>query len=132
MRPVVVLELENRDVAIRGSAGEEATDFVGRPSDEVYTGVVESNFVDLLPLVRGFFPDEDLAVVGGGCEYVAVLGVSLFKEGQYTCPLWYWGMEKLTHATHQTAPSCLRSVPLVRNEGSERGDLPLQCLNQSV
>jgi hypothetical protein len=79
VRPVVVLKLENRDVAIRGSAGEEAADFVGRPSDEVYAGVVESNFVDLLPLVRGFLPDEDLAVIGGGCEYVAVLRMSLFE-----------------------------------------------------
>lgn len=48
-----------------------------RPGDQVDTGSVESEVVDALPLVVLLAPDEDLAVVGRGCEDGAVLGVRL-------------------------------------------------------
>jgi hypothetical protein len=45
------------------------------PGDVVDRCSVERNVVDLLPGTALFAPDEDLAVVGGRCENVAVLGV---------------------------------------------------------
>jgi hypothetical protein len=73
--PVVVLELENRNVAVRGSASEEAAGLVGSPSDVINRSGVERNIVDLLPGAALFAPDEDFAVVGGRCENVAVFGM---------------------------------------------------------
>jgi hypothetical protein len=73
--PVVVLELEYRDVAVGGGAGEEATGFVRCPGDKVDRRGVQGDVVDFLP-GRGLFPpDKDLAVVRAGCEDVAVLWV---------------------------------------------------------
>lgn len=47
-----------------------------RPGDQVDRGGVQGEFVDALPLVlRLLAPDEDAAVVGGGGEDGAVLGV---------------------------------------------------------
>jgi hypothetical protein len=45
---------------------------VWRPGDEVDRGGVESDFVDLLPGGRLLAPDDDFAVIGRGCEDVAV------------------------------------------------------------
>jgi hypothetical protein len=75
VRPVIVLELENRNVAVRGSASEEAAGLVGSPSDVVDRSGVERNIVDLLPGAALFAPNEDLAVVGGRCENVAIFGM---------------------------------------------------------
>jgi hypothetical protein len=36
---------------------------------------VQGDFVDLLPGRRLFAPDDDFAVVRGGCEDIAVLGM---------------------------------------------------------
>jgi hypothetical protein len=63
MCPGVVLELENRDIAVGGSACEEAARFVGCPCDKVYGSGVQGDFVYLLPAVGLFAPDDDLAVV---------------------------------------------------------------------
>jgi hypothetical protein len=73
--PRIVLEFEYRDIAVGGSAGEEAADLMGRPGDDVDGSGMQGDFVDLLPGRRLFAPDDDLAVVRGGCEDVAVLGV---------------------------------------------------------
>jgi hypothetical protein len=62
--PRIVLELEDRDVAVRGGTCEEAAGLVGRPGDEVDRGGVQGDFVDLLPGGRLLAPDDDLAVVG--------------------------------------------------------------------
>lgn len=61
---------------------------------------------DFLPLPVLLTPYEDLAVVAGGGEDVAVFGVRLWGssvEGTGECG---GGMAR-TQATHQTAPSCL-------------------------
>jgi hypothetical protein len=59
---------------------------VRRPGDEVDGRGVQGYFVDLRPLVAGLAPDEDLAVVRGGSEDVAVLGVGLDRASQtYVC-----------------------------------------------
>lgn len=63
MCPSVILEFEDRNVAVGGSASEEATGLVRRPGDMVNGRGVERNFVDLLPGAGLFAPDEDLAVV---------------------------------------------------------------------
>lgn len=73
MCPGIVLELKYRDVAVRGSTSEEAASFVWRPGDDVDRGGVEGDFVDLLPGRRLLAPDDDLAVVRGGCEDISVL-----------------------------------------------------------
>ena len=73
--PSVVLELEDGDVAVGGGAGEEAAGLVRGPCYEVDRGGVQGDVVDFLPCAVLLAPDEDLAVVGGGCEDVAVLGV---------------------------------------------------------
>ena len=61
--PVGVLELEDRDVAVRGSACEEAAGLVRRPGDVVDGCGVERDVVDLLPGAALLAPDDDLAVV---------------------------------------------------------------------
>lgn len=75
MGPVVVFELKDRDVAIGRSAGENASCFVWCPCNKVDGCGVECYIVDLLPGTILFAPYEDFAVVRGGCEDVAVLGV---------------------------------------------------------
>lgn len=72
---VVVLELEDRDVAVRGRAGQQAARLVGRPRDDVDRGLVQRKVEDLLPRALLLAPDEDLAVVAGRGENVAVFGV---------------------------------------------------------
>lgn len=55
-----------------------------------------------------FAPDEDFAVVGGGCEDGAVLGMCLSRNtGQNEVGLGRGYRGERTHETHQTAPSCL-------------------------
>ena len=73
--PIVVLELENRNVAVRGSASEEAAGLVGSPSDVVDRCGVERNIIDLLPGTALFAPDEDLAVIRGRRKNVAIFGM---------------------------------------------------------
>lgn len=75
MRPIVVLELEDRDIAIGGGACQQAAGFMWGPGNEVYRCGVEGDVVDLLPRAVLLAPDEDLAVVGGRSEDVAVLGM---------------------------------------------------------
>jgi hypothetical protein len=48
---------------------------MGCPCNEVDRGSVESDLIYLLPAVGLFAPDEDLAVVRGRSEDIAVLGV---------------------------------------------------------
>lgn len=73
--PRIVLELQNRNISVRGSAREEAAGLVRRPGDVVDGGGVERDIVDLLPGARLFAPNEDLAIVRGRGEDVAILGV---------------------------------------------------------
>lgn len=61
--PVVVFELEDRNVAVRGSASEETAGLMRRPGDVVYGGGVERDIVDLLPGAALLAPYEDLAVI---------------------------------------------------------------------
>jgi hypothetical protein len=75
VRPGVVLELENRNVAVRGSAGKQTASLMWCPRDVVDRSSVQSNFVDLLPGRGLLAPDDNLAVVRGRGEDVAVLGV---------------------------------------------------------
>lgn len=75
MCPRIILELEHRDIAIRGSACEEATSFVWCPCDEVDGCGVEGYVVDFLPGAGLFAPDDDFPVIRGGCQDVAVLGM---------------------------------------------------------
>lgn len=71
----VVLELEHGHVAVGGGAGEQAAGLVGRPGECVNGGRVQREVVDARPLRVSLPPDEDLAVVGGAREDIAVLGV---------------------------------------------------------
>lgn len=48
---------------------------MGCPCNKVDRGSVESDLVNLLPAVGLLAPDEDLAIVRGGGEDVAILGV---------------------------------------------------------
>ena len=73
--PVVVLKFEYRDVAVGRSASEKAARFVGCPGDEVDRGGVKGDLIYLLPAVGLLAPNEDLAVVRGRGEDVAVLGM---------------------------------------------------------
>lgn len=55
-------------------------------------------------------PDENLAIVGGGGEDGAELGVCLGEESVMAIEKWEGGTGGggvHTHATHHTAPSCL-------------------------
>ena len=76
--PVALVELEDRDIAVGGGAGEEAAAFVRGPGDDVDGGVVVGEIGDFGPEAGLFAPDEDFAVVGGGGEDVAVFGVGLW------------------------------------------------------
>jgi hypothetical protein len=49
VRPGVVFELKDGDVAVGGGTGEQAAGLVWCPGDEVYGGGVEGDLVDLLP-----------------------------------------------------------------------------------
>jgi hypothetical protein len=75
VRPGVVLELENRNVAVGGGAGKQAAGLVWCPRDVVHRSSVQSNFVNLLPRRGLLAPDDNLAVVRRRGEDVAVLGV---------------------------------------------------------
>ena len=62
----VVLEFENADIAVGGSACEETSGLMGGPSNDVDGSFVEGEIVNSLPgVVLGalLFPDEDFAVV---------------------------------------------------------------------
>lgn len=72
---IVVLELEDGDVAIRGCAGQQAAGLVGRPRDNIDRSFVQRKIENLLPRALLLAPDEDLAVVAGGGKNVAVFGV---------------------------------------------------------
>ena len=80
MGPRIVFEFEDRDVAIRGGAGEETAGLVWGPGDEIDRGSVQGDIVDFLPLGRLFAPNENLAVVGRGGEDVAVFGMGLIVD----------------------------------------------------
>lgn len=72
----VVLEAEDADAAVGAGGGQVAAGLRRRPRDQVDGGGVQGEFVDALPLaLRLLAPDEDAAVVGGGCEDGAVFGV---------------------------------------------------------
>jgi len=72
----VVLEAEHADAAVGAGGGQVAAGLWRRPGDQVDRGGVQGELVDALPLVlRLLAPDEDAAVVGGGCEDGAVFGV---------------------------------------------------------
>ena len=63
--PAVVAELEDRDVAVGGGAGQEAACFVGGPRHDVDRGLVQGEVEDALPGAGLLAPDEDFAVVAG-------------------------------------------------------------------
>ena len=71
----VVLELENRHVAVGGGAGQQAPGLVRRPGDGVDAGLVQREVEDALPAPALLPPDEDLAVVAGRGQNVTVLWV---------------------------------------------------------
>jgi hypothetical protein len=72
----VVLEAEHADAAVGAGGGQVAAGLGRRPGDQVDRGGVQGELVDALPLVlRLLAPDQDAAVVGGGCEDGAVFGV---------------------------------------------------------
>ena len=77
--PIPFLKFQHADFAIAGCAGEQAPGFVVGPADNVHGGGVQGEVSDAGPLALGFAPDEDFAVVGGGGEDVAVLGVGLLE-----------------------------------------------------
>lgn len=84
--PVIVTELENTDMAIGGGTGKETTALVRGPRYHVDGSGVEREVEDLGPCaatdggggILGLFPpDQDLAIVRGGCQDGAELGVRL-------------------------------------------------------
>lgn len=75
VRPGAIAELEDGHVAVAAGAREHAACVMGRPGHEVDAGRVQLRDVHALPLPILFTPDEDLAVVAGRREDVAVLGV---------------------------------------------------------
>lgn len=75
--PAIILEFEDGDGTVGGSAREDAAAFVRGPGDDVYAGGVQGEVEDACPLRALFAPDEDFAVVAGGGEDVAVFGVGL-------------------------------------------------------
>ena len=83
--PGAVAELENRDVAVRGGARENAARVVRCPGNEVHGRRVQLRHVHPLPLAGLLAPDEDLAVVAGRREDVAVLGVRLVDGSSAGC-----------------------------------------------
>lgn len=72
MVETIVFEFQNAYVPIRGSAGEEASIFVGRPRDEIDRCFVQREVKDPLPLVVLFPPNEYLSIVAGGSKDVPV------------------------------------------------------------
>ena len=73
---LVVEELEDGNVSIRGSAGEKAARLVRSPGESVDGGGVQSNVMDALPLPWAVLTvDVDVAGVGGGGEDGAKLRV---------------------------------------------------------
>jgi hypothetical protein len=74
--PLVALELQHADIAIRACSREHAAALVGSPSDQVHAGAVLPKVVDLGPGVgRRLAPYDDAAVVRGGGEQRAEFGV---------------------------------------------------------
>lgn len=71
----VVLEGKDTDIAVTARGCQVTASFRRRPGDNVDGGGVEGEFVDALPLCILLAPDQDAAVVGGGCEDGAVFGV---------------------------------------------------------
>lgn len=115
--PIVVAELENAGMAIGGRTGEEASAFMGSPRDHVDGGSVEREVEHFGPcaaahrrggILRLLSPDQDLAIVRGGSEDCAKLGVGLqAKQITAVSNREHRGSAhpQLTHATHHTAPS---------------------------
>lgn len=71
----VVLEGQNADVAVATRSCQVTAGLWRRPGDEVDGGGVEGEFVDALPLIVLFPPDQDAAVVGARSEDGAILGM---------------------------------------------------------
>ena len=74
--PVVVAELQNAHMAVGGSTGKEAPALMRSPRYHVDRSGVEGEIEDLGPcaatdgrsrILRLLAPDQDLAIVRGGC-----------------------------------------------------------------
>lgn len=94
--PIVVTELENADMAIGRGTGKETTTLMRGPRYHVDGSGVEGEVEDLSPCaatdggsgILGLFaPDQNLAVVGGGCQDGAELGVRLYVKWIMVSPL---------------------------------------------
>ena len=126
MCPVVVLEFEDRDVAVGRCASEQAACLVGRPCDEVDRGGVEGDLIYLLPAVGLLAPDEDLAVVRGGSENVAVLGV----RPRYAPDSTFVPVNVLTK--DPDGHNCWAGLGLLLCAALASYDVPSKCLYQCV
>lgn len=75
MTESIILECQDTDIAVTTCSGKMAARLRRRPSHDVDRGGVQGKLVDALPLGVLLAPDQDAAVVGGGCEDGAVFGV---------------------------------------------------------
>ena len=79
----VVKEGDDGDVAVGGSCGKVASWLGGRPGDQVDRCGVVGELIDSLPLAVLLSPDEDSAVVGGGCKDGTIFWMRLRAFSQY-------------------------------------------------
>lgn len=117
--PGIVPELKDTDVTVGRGAGKETTALVRGPRYHIHRSGVQGEIEDLGPgaaasgggrVVRLLAPDQDLAIVRGGGQNRAKLGVCLvMKQSQWSVNLRrrrdVSSRVLLTHATHHTAPS---------------------------
>jgi hypothetical protein len=95
--PGIVPELKNTDVTIGRGAGKETSALVRGPRYHVHRSGVKGEIEDLGPgaatggrgsVLRLFPPDQDLAIVRGGGQNRAELGVCLgMKQSQWSVNL---------------------------------------------
>lgn len=87
--PSIVPELKDTDVTVGRSTGKEASALVRGPGYHVHRRGVKGEIEDLGPraaasrrgrVLRLFPPDQDLAIVGGGGQNRAKLGVGLAMD----------------------------------------------------